>query len=49
MAELLASFKSNPKFCFQANSQGWFPDSVVVFPFVFFPLEISREEISILR
>lgn len=49
MAELLALFKSDAKFCFQSNSQGWFPDSVVVFPFVFRPLEISSEEISVLR
>ena len=33
MSELLALFKSNAKFCFQANSQGWFPDSVAVISF----------------
>ena len=33
MSELLVLFKSNAKFCFQANFQGWFPDSVAVISF----------------
>lgn len=48
VTELLTLFKSNAKFCFQSNSQSWFPDSVTVFPFVSPTLETSYEELSLL-